>query len=129
MLKYLLDTNICIYMLKNQPQSVIEKFKTLRKGEVAISSVTWGELCCGLDTKDTCGRLETLGEHLLVAPYDKSAAFQYGVLSRQFPNRKASFDRMIAAHALALGITLVTNNIADFSLYAAAGLAVENWVC
>jgi len=56
----------------------------------------------------------------------QAAAF-FGKLSRQFPARKNSFDRMIAAHAISLGITLVTNNAADFALYADAGLVVENW--
>jgi tRNA(fMet)-specific endonuclease VapC len=55
-------------------------------------------------------------------------AHVFGMLSQRFPDRRSSFDRMIAAHALSLGVTLVTNNTADFDLYQVAGLKLENWV-
>jgi tRNA(fMet)-specific endonuclease VapC len=124
LIKYLLDTNICIYLMNEQPAQVIERFKQCRKGEVAISAVTWAELTCGLDTHDDESQFDGLLSAIAVAPFDVKAAAMFGRLSQQLPNRKSSFDRMIAAHALALKATLVTNNVADFAIY---GLAIENW--
>ncbi len=70
-------------------------------------------------------QFDSLLSSISVAPFDVKAAGMFGKLSQQFPNRKSSFDRMIAAHALALNATLVTNNTADFTIY---DLNVENWV-
>jgi tRNA(fMet)-specific endonuclease VapC len=124
LIKYLLDTNICIYLINEQPESVIARFKQCRKGEVVISAVSWAELTCGLDTHNNDSQFEDLLASIDVAPFDVAAAAMFGKLSQQFPNRKSSFDRMIAAHALALKAILVTNNVADFIGY---GLPVENW--
>jgi len=63
-----------------------------------------------------------------VMPFSRQAAEKYAQLTMQYPNRKAGFDRLIAAHAIVLGVPLVTNNLADFVLYQADGLALENWV-
>ena len=127
-LRYLLDTNICIYLMKEQPASVIRRFAACKPGEIGISSITWAELCCGLDVHNNQFEMATLLSNLIVKNFDVDAADLFGKLSRQFPVRKSSFDRMIAAHALSLGVTLVTNNTADFDLYAGAGLVIENWV-
>ena len=127
MLRYLLDTNICIYLMKEQPESVIRRFAACKNGEIAISSITWAELCCGLDVHNSQAEMATLLSRLTAKHFDMDAAALFGKLSQQFPARKNSFDRMIAAHALSLGVTLVTNNTADFDLYADAGLVVENW--
>ncbi len=124
MIKYLLDTNICIYLMNEQPEQVIARFKQCRKGEVVISAVTWAELTCGLDTHNDESQFDSLLSAITVASFDIKAAAMFGKLSQQFPNRKSSFDRMIAAHALALQVTLVTNNVADFAIY---GLDIENW--
>ncbi|MDA8114063.1 MAG: hypothetical protein M0Z43_04985, partial [Acidithiobacillus sp.] len=83
---------------------------------------------CGLDVHNSQFEMATLLSRLIVKDFDVDAADLFGKLSRQFPARKSSFDRMIAAHALSLGVMLVTNNTADFDLYADAGLVVENWV-
>jgi tRNA(fMet)-specific endonuclease VapC len=125
LIKYLLDTNICIYLMNEQPEAVIARFKQCRKGEVAISAVTWAELTCGLDTHNNAAQFDGLLNAIAVAPFDIKAAAMFGKLSQQFPNRKSSFDRMIAAHALSLKAILVTNNVADFAIY---GMDVENWV-
>jgi tRNA(fMet)-specific endonuclease VapC len=124
LIKYLLDTNICIYLMNEQPAQVIARFQQCRNGEVAISAITWAELTCGLDTHNDESQFDSLLSAIAVAPFDIKAAAMFGRLSQQFPNRKSSFDRMIAAHALALKATLVTNNVADFAIY---GLAIENW--
>jgi tRNA(fMet)-specific endonuclease VapC len=124
LIKYLLDTNICIYLMNEQLESVIARFKRCRKGEVVISAVTWAELTCGLDIHHEESQFDDLITAIQIVPFDVKAAAMFGKLSQQFPNRKSSFDRMIAAHALALKATLVTNNVADFVSY---GVKLENW--
>lgn len=120
----MLDTNICIYLMEQQPAPVITRFKKCRRGEVVISAVTWAELSCGLDTHNDGAQFEGLLNAIAVQAFDVRAAVIFGRLSQQFPNRKSSFDRMIAAHALAAQVTLVTNNLADFAMY---GVPLENW--
>ena len=127
-LRYLMDTNICIYLMKEQPASVIQRFAACRPGEIGISSITWAELCCGMDVHNSRIEMSTLLSRLIIKDFDVDAADIFGTLSRQFPDRKSSFDRMIAAHAVSLGVTLVTNNTTDFDLYTGAELVVENWV-
>jgi tRNA(fMet)-specific endonuclease VapC len=124
LIKYMLDTNICIYLMNQQPESVVSKFAQCRHGEVVISAITWAELTCGLDTHNAESQFEELLLAIEVVAFDSFAASMFGRLSQQFPNRKSSFDRMIAAHALALKATLITNNEIDFRAY---GLKVENW--
>ena len=118
----MLDTNICIYLINHQPLEVIERFSQYRKGEVIISSITWGELCCGIN-KHGKAIIANLLELLNVAAFDAKAAD----LSIKHPNRKANFDRLIAAHAIARNVPLVTNNPADFLIYEGSGLVIENW--
>ncbi len=127
MLRYLLDTNICIYLMKEQPESVIRRFSACKPGEIGVSSITWAELCCGLDVHNSQTEMATLLSRLSAKDFDMDAAAIFGKLSQQFSARKSSFDRMIAAHALSLGATLVTNNAVDFDLYVGAGLIIENW--
>lgn len=121
----MLDTNICIYLMNEQPEEVIAKFKTCRKGEVVISSITWAELSCGLNTHNDEAQFEEILNAIKVVPFEIKAASIFGELSKKFPNRKSSFDRMIAAHAISLGVILFTNNISEFELY---GMTVENWI-
>jgi tRNA(fMet)-specific endonuclease VapC len=125
LIKYMLDTNICIYLMNEQPASVVTKFAQCRQGEVVISAITWAELTCSLDTHNGESQFEELLSAIEVVAFDSKAAGMLGKLSQQFPNRKSSFDRMIAAHALVLKATLITNNEIDFRAY---GLTVENWV-
>jgi len=127
MLKYMLDTNICIYLMKDQPDFLVEKFAHLRRGEVAISAITLGELYCGLGRHDSAERMAALLDKLDSLPFDTRAAAVFGDLYRRFPGKRGSFDRMIAAHAIAAGVTLVTNDTTDFTIYVEAGLRVENW--
>ena len=126
-LKYLLDTNICIYLMKENPEQVIARFAKCKVGEVALSAVTWAELCCGLNKHNSVDQMMQLFEMLSPRDFGIEAAEIFGMLSQKFPNRKSSFDRMIAAHALALKVILVTNNVADFEIYKDAGLKIENW--
>jgi len=126
-LKYLLDTNICIYLLNGAPAPVAHKFASCAYGEVSLSVVTWAELCCGMDVHNSKDDLMALFLRLAPRDFDMNAAAEFGKLSRKFPGKKNSFDQMIAAHALALGVILVTNNTQDFQAYTQAGLKLENW--
>ncbi len=129
---YMLDTNICIYLLKRQPAEVLRRLEALRQGEAVISVVTHAELRAGLEMQ-TENRshdeyvLSLLTRRIPVLPFDESASVAYGRLRAAVPDRRRdALDRLIAAHALSVGATLVTNNEADFKDY--PGLIVENWI-
>ena len=127
MIKVMLDTNICIYLINQQPVQVINRFNQYRKGEIIISAITWGELCCGIH-KNGKPVVEALLSLLDVVAFDQKAAETFTALTVLYPNRKANFDRLIAAHAITIGVPLVTNNVADFDLYTQQGLIIENWL-
>jgi len=127
MIKRMLDTNICIYIAKKHPPEVIAHLAHYRRGEIAISAITWAEFSCGL-SKDGQVAVKALLELLEVIPFCQQAAETYALLTRQNPNRRTGFDRLIAAHAIALGVPLVSNNPADFAPYQASGLQLENWL-
>lgn len=130
--KYMLDTNICIYLMKHQPPQVRERFEACYVGDVVISAITLAELEFGVagsgefrDRNQVL--LDSLLEDIVVAPFDNKAARAYGPLRAEHRARtKDALDKLIASHALSLGVTLVTNNENDFQGY--AGLTVENWV-
>lgn len=130
--RYLLDTNICIYLMKHQPPQVRARFEQCYVGDVVISAITLAELefgvaCSGPAQAHNRAVLDSLLEDIPVAPFAAGAAQAYGPLRAAHRERnKDALDKLIAAHALALGATLVTNNEADFRSY--AGLTVENWV-
>lgn len=110
-----------------QPPEVVEKFGHYRKGELIISSITCGELCCGIH-KSGKPIIDALLEFLEVIAFDRKAAEIFASLSIQHLSRRANFDRLIAAHSIASGVSRVTNNVADFAVYEGSGLIVENWV-
>ena len=128
----MLDTNICIYLMKHQPPQVAERFQQCRVGDVVISAVTAAELEYGVVASGQAAarNREALEQFLLevpVAPFDGSAAVAYGpVRWVTRARRRDALDKLIAAHAIALDTTLVTNNPADFQAY--PGLRIENWV-
>lgn len=130
--KYMLDTNICIYLMKHQPPQVRAHFAECFVGDVVISAITLAELefgvaCSGEAQAHNQVLLDSLLEDILVAPFEAQAARAYGPLRAANRERnKDALDKLIAAHALSLGVTLVTNNQADFKSY--TGLNVENWV-
>ena len=129
---YLLHTNICIYLMKHQPQQVAERFSACRVGEVLISAITaaeleYGVVASGADADRNIAALERFLLEVPVAPFDGAAARVYGpvrMASRE--RRRDALDKLIAAHVLALDVTLVTNNPRDFASY--PGLRIENWV-
>ncbi|MCL2658749.1 MAG: type II toxin-antitoxin system VapC family toxin [Betaproteobacteria bacterium] len=126
MIKGMLDTNILIYATTNSPPEIFERLAKFRKGEVVISSIAWAEYCVGVHKfKIDNSPVEKLID---ILPFDADAGNVYGLLTAKHPDRASGFDRLIAAHAIAAGVKLITNNPGDFSLYLDDGLAVENWV-
>jgi tRNA(fMet)-specific endonuclease VapC len=130
--RYMLDTSICIYLMKHQPPQVRERFAQCFVGDVVISAITLAELefgvaCSGDQQARNQEALNSLLEDIVVAPFEAQAARAYGPLRAAHRERqKDALDKLIASHALSLGVTLVTNNEADFRSF--AGLNVENWV-
>ena len=131
-MRYMLDTNICIYIIKGNPPQVLDRLKTLTQGSAVMSVVTYAELRAGLELQ-VANRaqderaLAFLTSRIPVLPFNESAAECFGVMRAAVRERnRDTMDRLIAAHAVSVGITLVTNNEADFQDY--PGLVVENWV-
>jgi len=128
---HLLDTNICIYLIRRQPVAVVERLEALHEGEVAMSLVTYAELRAGIEMQSRHREqdervLSQLVALIPVLPLDLAVAEAYGRLRAAVPDRRRNaFDRLIAAHAIATNAVLVTNNEADFDGY--PGLTVENW--
>ena len=131
-MKYLIDTNICIYIMNKKPQGVIEKLKSLNIGEVGISSITVSELFYGAyRSKQIQRNLQRLNEFLVpfeIIPYDENAAQVYGEIRSQLEkegNITGPLDLLIAACALSRDLILVTNNEREFRRI--KSLNVENW--
>lgn len=130
-MRYLLDTNICIYLIRQHPPAVIQRLEALHEGEVAMSLVTYAELRAGIEMQSRHRAhdesvLEQLIQRIPVLPLDTPVAEAYGRLRAAVPDRRRdAFDRLIAAHAVSLGAVLVTNNEVDFADY--PRLRIENW--
>jgi len=125
MIKAMLDTNILIYAIKNNPPEILERLAKFRKDEIVISSIAWAEYCVGIHKlKIDNSSVERL---INILSFDANAGNMYGILTAKHPGRANGFDRLIAAHAISAGVKLVTNNPADFAPYLDDGLAVENW--
>ncbi len=128
---YMLDTNMCIYLMKNQPTEVSQRFAQYYVGDVVISAITLAELEFGVsvcaDPEQERKNLAALIELIEVKSFDVSAARSYGPVRKATRERKSDhLDKLIAAQAIALGATLVTNNERDFVAYPA--LIIENWM-
>lgn len=129
--RYMLDTNMCIYLMKHQPQQVEVRFAQCYVGDVVISAITYAELEYGVAVSQNKARdrrnLAALTEDIKIAPFDISAAAAYGPIREATRDRRSDhLDKLIAAHAIALKVSLVTNNERDFRAY--PGLSIENWV-
>ncbi len=132
MLKFMLDTNIVIYTIKNRPEQARRAFSQ-REGQMCISSVTWGELVYGAERSSQPERnladIEGLAARLEVVSFDDQAATHFGQLRAELYSIGrpiGTYDMMIAGHARALGLILVTNNTKEFERV--PGLRLENWV-
>jgi tRNA(fMet)-specific endonuclease VapC len=130
--KYMLDTNICIYLMKHQPPEVAARFEECFVGDVVISAITMAELeygvsCSGANLAMNRQKLNSFIEDIPVAPFEALAAHAYAAVRLAHKSRtKDALDKLIAAHAISLGVTLVTNNEAGF--IDNPELVVENWV-
>jgi tRNA(fMet)-specific endonuclease VapC len=131
--RFLLDTNICIYIREKRPEEVLRRFRKLRAGEAALSVITFGELFYGANkSAQRAAALERLREliHVLPAlPLPEAAAETYGTIRADLEAKGAMIgnnDLWIAAHALAADLTLVSNNLREFRRV--SGLRLQNWV-
>ena len=132
MLKYLLDTNIVIYTMKNRPQQVKRRFQK-HESQMCISAVTLGELVFGAEHSQQVERnladIEAMVARLEVLPLDSKAAYHFGQIRAALytiGQPIGPYDMMIAGHARAYGMILVTNNVNEFSRV--PGLLIENWI-
>lgn len=131
--RYLLDTNICIYIKNHRPAEVLARFAKLPPGKVAMSAITYGELCFGAEKsskpKESRHILEQLIALIPVLPLDEIVSVHYGKIREHLQASGKPIgnnDLWIAAHALAGRLILVTNNVAEFERV--PGLRIENWV-
>lgn len=129
----LLDTNICIYLIRRKPVALLRKFTTFRAGDLALSSITVAELQHGVeksgDPARNRGALEQFLLPFAVVAFDRAAAAAYGRVRADLERRGTpigALDMLIAAHALHLEVTLVTNTMREFSRV--PGLTLEDWV-
>jgi tRNA(fMet)-specific endonuclease VapC len=130
---WLLDTNTCIYIIKQKPVSVFEKFNAIAPGQIALSMITLAELEYGARKSAAVEKnLSALHQFSIpfdILPFDYNATVEYGIIRADLETRGmpiGPLDTLIAAHARSLNYVLVTNNEKEFSRV--NGLQVENWV-
>lgn len=130
---YMLDTNICIYIIKHKHKSVIDRFKKLNNASIYISSITYSELLYGAEKSANVAKnllaLTMFLSNIEILPYDESASIDYGFIRAKLEKNGMTIwplDMLIAAHAKSLNITLVSNNLKEFKIV--DGLKLENWV-
>jgi len=131
MLKYLLDTNMVIYTMKNRPQEVKKRFER-HQGGMGISAVTLGELVFGAEHSQQVERnladIEAMVARLEVLPFDNKAAYHFGQIRAalyRMGQPIGPYDMMIAGQARAMGLILATNNVKEFERV--PGLLLEDW--
>jgi tRNA(fMet)-specific endonuclease VapC len=132
MLRYLLDTNTCIYVIKRRPPALLSLFNQF-EGQMAISSITLAQLLHGAEKSELRDRnlrvVEDFGSRLSVLPYAEQEAAHYGAIRSELERAGQPIgvnDLHIAAHARSRAHTLVTNNLREFERV--RGLLLENWV-
>ena len=132
-MKYMLDTNICIFITKHKPESVIKKFMKLEPNDICISSITYSELVHGVEKSQAIEKnriaLTVLLSEIEIIPFDSTAAQVYGWIKADLQKKGTPIgplDTLIAAHAKSLELTLVTNNTREFSRV--DGVELEDWV-
>lgn len=130
---YMLDTNTCIFVLRNRSDKLRHKFKAIKN--LCISSIVYGELCFGIENGDVnlreerYNQMDLFTQKLLVDPWDEEAAHHYGLIRASLKRQGLSIgsnDLLIAAHARSINAVLVTNNTKEFSRI--PDLTIEDWI-
>lgn len=123
MIRYLIDANSAVYALDIGNEGLKARIASCDAGSIAISVISYAEVAYGthVGKPPKPEVLEAFVEQIPLLPFDEAAARQYA----QLPFKRARFDRLLAAHALSIGATVVTNNVSDFADL--PGLKVENW--
>jgi len=131
-MRYMLDTNICIYIIKKKPEKIFDRFRKLEAGDVCISTITLAELEYGVEKSQYPERnriaLAGFVSPIEILPFTDNAASVYGRIRAELEKQGkviGAYDLMIGAHALSETLTLVTNNIREFERI--SGLTLENW--
>ena len=128
-MKYMLDTNICIYAILGGNAYLDQRFDDCETGDLLMSAVTLGELEAGFAKTGDADAARHMAAPILasvsVLSFDEDAARAFGQVQATAPPRRGAYDRQIAAHAISLGVAVVTNNENDFD--GIPGLGVENW--
>lgn len=121
--RYLLDSNICIYVLRDAGGRAAQRLVTCEPGRAVASAITYAEIMRGLERHgiEAVAAFDRFFDRVPILPFDRHAASAYA----EIPFQRGRFDRLIGAHALATGLTLVTNSEADFADI--PGLTIENW--
>ena len=132
-MKYLLDTNTCIALIRQKPAALLKKITSHQPGEVGISCITLAELAHGVEKsaqmEQNMSALQLFILPLELADFDQQAALAYGKIRAQLEREGqviGSMDMLIAAHAVSLGATLVTNNVQEF--HRVKVLNIEDWI-
>ncbi len=132
-MKYMLDTNICIYIIKKKPLQVINRLTNIEISDIGISSITLSELEYGVEKSQKKEQNKLALTQFLtpfeIKAYNENSAQIYGKIRSELEKRGTPIDPLyllIAAHAISLGSILVTNNEKEFQRV--PGLIVENWV-
>lgn len=128
-MKYMLDTNICIYAIKGGNAHLDQRLDKCATGDLVMSAITLGELEAGFANSRAPDaarqQAAVVFRAVAVAPFDESAARAFGQVQSAAPAKRGAYDRQIAAHAISLGLPVVTNDERDFE--GIPGLRVENW--
>ena len=132
-MRFMLDTNICIYIIKKKPPKILKRFRTFELSDITISSITLAELEYGIAKSNRPQQnREALSGFLApleILPFDDHAASHYGEIRAYLESKGKSIgpiDMLIASHAISLSITLITNNTREFKRI--PGLQLENWL-
>ncbi len=132
-MKYMLDTNICVYLIKKKPENVLRNLHSSMNDGVTISAITLAELMHGVEASEYPGKNAIALNQFLsivdILPFDDEAAVEYGKICAILRRKGApigAMDMLIAAHAKAKGLIIVTNNVREFERV--EGLVLENWV-
>ena len=131
-MRYMLDTNICIYTIKHKPEKVFQRLQEIDPEDICVSSVTYAELVHGVEKSAAVEKnrlaLLMLLANIEILNFDVDAADCYGKIKADLDKKGTPIDpldMMIAGHAMSMGYAVVTNNVKEFS--GVQGLILENW--